>query len=247
MTSAMLWSIRSTRTTLVANGAEHVCKLGDFDLGKAGCWLVHEHEARLDGERTGDLELPFLAVRKYRCRRVCVRSDTEEVEELRRPATSISGSSADSQSGYLDVLTHGEVSEGVAVLERARETGAPPAVRPPARDVAILELDGARARKVEARHDVHERRLAGAVRPDEPDHLTAAKLERDALERMNAHEGPRDTGGPERASGHRFASGVAACVNRGQPVASFFVFQNLRNFALLLFTNITRYTRPVTP
>ena len=86
----------------------------------------------------------------------------------RRPATSISGSSADSQSGYLDVLTHGEVSEGVAVLERARETRAPAAVRPPARDVAILELDGARARKVEARHDVHERRLAGAVRPDEP-------------------------------------------------------------------------------
>ena len=60
-----------------------------------------------------------------RCRRVCVRSDTEEVEELRRPATSISGSSADSQSGYLDVLTHGEVSEGVAVLERARDLRAP--------------------------------------------------------------------------------------------------------------------------
>ena len=29
--------------------------------------------------------------------------------------------------------------------------------------------------------------------------------------------------------------------------ASFFVFQNLRNFALLLFTSITRYARPVTP
>ena len=59
------------------------------------------------------------------------------------------------------------------MLERARETGAPPAVGRPARDVAILELDGARRRKVEAGHDVDERGLTGAVRADEPDNLAA--------------------------------------------------------------------------
>ena len=64
---------------------------------------------------------------------------------------------------------------------------------------------------------------------------------------MNAHEGPRDTGGPERASGPPFRIRRRCLCQPSQPVASFFVFQNLRNFALLLFTNITRYTRPVTP
>ena len=59
----------------------------------------------------------------------------------------------------------------MAVLERAREPGAPPAVGRPARDLAFLELDGAGRRQVEPGHDVHQRGLTGAVRADEPDDL----------------------------------------------------------------------------
>ena len=48
---------------------------------------------------------------------------------------------------------------------------------------------------------VDERRLARAVRPDQPDDLVVVELEVDAGERLHALEGPRDRGGPERVSG----------------------------------------------
>ena len=76
----------------------------------------------------------------------------------------------------------------MAVLERAGETVAAAPVRRPAGDVAALELDGAFGRPVEAAEHVHERRLAGAVRPDEADDLTAAQLEGHAPKRLDAGE-----------------------------------------------------------
>ena len=51
----------------------------------------------------------------------------------------------------------------------------------PTGDVAIAELDGAGSRQVEAGEHVHERRLAGAVGPDEADNLPAVELEGDVL------------------------------------------------------------------
>ena len=74
------------------------------------------------------------------------------------------------------------------MLERAREPLAPAPVRRPARDVLPLELDGPGVRPVEAAEHVHERRLAGAVRADQPDDLAAAELERDVAERLDALE-----------------------------------------------------------
>ena len=74
-------------------------------------------------------------------------------------------------------------------------------MRAPARDVAPLELDRALVGEVEAGEDVHERRLAGAVRADQADDLVAVQLERDVAERLHALERTRDAGGPERGSG----------------------------------------------
>ena len=48
-------------------------------------------------------------------------------------------------------------------------------------EAAALELDGAGSRQVEAGEHVHERRLAGAVGPDEADDLPAVELEGDVL------------------------------------------------------------------
>ena len=51
------------------------------------------------------------------------------------------------------------------------------------------------------RQQVDERRLAGAVRADQPDDLVAVELERDALHGLDAVERAREVGGPERSSG----------------------------------------------
>jgi hypothetical protein len=69
------------------------------------------------------------------------------------------------------------------------------------RDVMPLELDSAGRRPVEAADHVHERRLAGAVRADQPDDFAPAKLEGDLPQRMDALEGARNGGGPERRTG----------------------------------------------
>jgi hypothetical protein len=89
----------------------------------------------------------------------------------------------------------------MAVLERPGETGSTAPIGTPAGDVSSFELDGAARRQVEAADDVDERRLAGAVRADQADDLPAAKLEGDVPQRVDALEGARNGGGPERRTG----------------------------------------------
>ena len=111
------------------------------------------------------------------------------------------GRAPDAERRDLDVLAHGQLAERAAVLERAREPGAPAPVRAPAGDVALVELDRAGGREVEAGDQVDERRLAGAVRADQADDLVPVQLERDVVERLHALERARDGGGPERSPG----------------------------------------------
>ncbi len=85
----------------------------------------------------------------------------------------------------------------MAVLEGACESVPPAPVRRPRRDVPAIELDGAAGRSVEAAEQVHERRLAGAVRADQADDLALLQLERDAAERFDTGERAGDGGGPE--------------------------------------------------
>ena len=87
------------------------------------------------------------------------------------------------------------------MLERPREPGPPPTVRPPACDVAPLELDRAFVWEVKTRENVDERGFAGAVRADEAYDLVPVELERYVPKRLDALERTPDAGGPERGSG----------------------------------------------
>jgi hypothetical protein len=89
----------------------------------------------------------------------------------------------------------------VTVLKRSRQARAPAALRRPARDLAALELDRAARREVEAGDQVDERRLAGAVRTDQPDDLFPPELEIDAVERLDPFEVAGDADRPEYRSG----------------------------------------------
>src|SRR5581483_964825 len=158
-------------------------------------------EARLGGERAGDAEPSLVAVGKRRRGLICARGQAEQLEQLRRPLRRALGAAADAEGRNLDVLADGQRAKCMCMLERARETAPPTAVRRPARDVVPLQLDRSLTRPVESAQDVHERRLACAVRSDETDDFAAAQLERYVAERLHSFERPGDGGGPERLSG----------------------------------------------
>src|SRR5437763_590767 len=82
----------------------------------------------------------------------------------------------------VDVLAHRQPSGRVPVLERARKARPAAALRRPARDLPSLELDRPAGREVEAGDHVDERRLARAVRADQPDDLLPPELEVDAVQ-----------------------------------------------------------------
>ena len=65
--------------------------------------------------------------------------------------------------------------------------------------------------EVEAAEQVDEGRLAGAVRPDQPDDLVAVQLERDALHGLHPVERAGQAGGPERSSGPPIVLRVWLC------------------------------------
>ena len=186
---------------LVADRAHDLGERRHLGLGQPGGRLVHEHEPRLGRERARDAEPPLVAVRQRARGELGVRDELQRLEQRVRATPCLARSGTDAERGDLDVLAHREPAERAAVLERAREAGAPASVRSPARDVAPFELDRPLVREVEPGEDVHERRLAGAVRADQPDHLVAVELERDVAERLHPGEGTRDAGGPERGSG----------------------------------------------
>jgi hypothetical protein len=71
----------------------------------------------------------------------------------------------------------------------------------PTGDVALAELDDAGARQIEAGEHVHERRLAGAVRPDEADNLLPVELESHLPQSVDAFEGTGNGGGPKSLFG----------------------------------------------
>src|SRR5207253_4051139 len=84
---------------------------------------------------------------------------------------------------------------------------------------AVPEADVSALRRVEPAQAVEERRLAGAVRPDEADDLPLAHVERDAVERDDATEADGEVAnGEDRRPGRghdRAYTGTAwACQRR---------------------------------
>ena len=186
---------------LVAHAPHDAGEVRDLALVEPGGGLVHEDEARQARERPRHAELALLAVGQDGRGRVGPVAQPQHVEQLVSPPLRHRRRRAGSERPDRDVLAHREPSEEVPVLERSCQTGAGPAVGGPGRDVRALQLNHACAREVEARHDVHERRLPGAVRPDQADDLVAMELERDVGERVHALEVARDGGGPEGSPG----------------------------------------------
>ena len=87
-----------------------------------------------------------------------------------------------------DVLLDRHVQEQTERLERAGDTAARDPVRVEPDDRLPLEDDLAAVRRVDAGDQVEERRLAGAVRPDDADDLTFVHDEVEAVDAGQAAE-----------------------------------------------------------
>ena len=121
----------------------------------------------------------------------------------RRAGARLARPGADAERRHLDVLAHRQRRGSAGCAGTCGRARAAAPVRRPARDVAARELDRAGVRPVEAAEHVHERRLAGAVRADQPDDLAARELERDAVAapaRPRTSVRQRRPGGSLRAS-----------------------------------------------
>ena len=200
MTSAMLWSIRSTPAcVLVANRADDGGELGHLCLGEAGGRLVEEQEARPGRECPRDAELALVAVRE----RAAGCRDALEAEQLEQlVARRVPRGSAPEPSAATSTFSRTDRAANERLCWNVRASPARPRrCGRPRGDLPARELDRAGGREVEAGEDVDEGRLAGSVRADQADDLVAVQLERDVAERVEPFEGARDGGGPESVSG----------------------------------------------
>jgi len=192
----------------------------------AGRRLVEQQDARPAGQRQRDLQLTLLAVgevahhrrrpvgephRRQRLPRALlqrvVRRQRAQHRELDR---------RQSLDGEQAVLEHGEGREEVGDLERPGQPqrGAP--VRRHPGDVALEEADGARRHRQLARDEIEERRLAGAIGPDERAPLARAHGQRDAVDGAEPAERLRDRIEPQGQLTHRQPSrGLRARASRG--------------------------------
>ena len=136
---------------LVAHRAHDGGEVRDLGLGEPGRGLVHQDEARLGGERARDAELALVAVRQRATAVSSARAAEAERAEQTLARQRASRPDAPTPSAATSTFSRTvETLEGVPVLERAREPGAPAPVRRPAGHVGVLELDAAGRRKVEA-------------------------------------------------------------------------------------------------
>ena len=86
------------------------------------------------------------------------------------------------------VLQRGEMPEQPDFLERARDPVADALMRAQVRELDPVEGDGAGVRPVDAAHEIEQRRLAGAVRPDDGVDRAGADGERNVAHRVHAAE-----------------------------------------------------------
>ena len=179
-------------------GAELGDQLGDL-LGllrvHAGSGLVEQQHPRVRRRRAGDLEpaavgvgeavgglVPAVAHQPLAEEREPLLGELADLLLLAAHARRAQHRAEDAGlrvpvRGRHHVLAHGHVEEEAQRLERARDPAARDLVRLEALDARAGEDDVAAGRHVDARDEVEQRRLAGAVRADHADDLALVDVQ----------------------------------------------------------------------
>jgi hypothetical protein len=160
--------------------------------------LVQAEETRLRGQSTGDSDELPVALRELARHRVAAGLQPEHGERFLDPLASAFRTGHDAAQrpegrrlcGHGDVLANRQVVEQLDRLPGPREPQPGPRVRRLAGEVPTVEEDAA-AVADEPGDGVDERRLAGAVRPDQAEQLTRLHAQVDVDERADAAEADR--------------------------------------------------------
>ena len=116
------------------------------------------------------------------------------------------------QRGQVEVVLDRQAEEESGCLEGASEPELRPRARGHGRDVPSEQLDGSRGRRELAGDDVEQRRLPGAVRPQQGPALAGIDVEVDVPNCLNAPEAPADAA---KADDRLGALGLCRCDGHG--------------------------------
>ena len=92
------------------------------------------------------------------------------------------------QHGDADIVHHTEPAEHALDLQRARDAAAHDLVRLEPENIAAIEGRASAVGAQLAGYQIEQRRLAGAVRPDDGIELAACEIDRDVVDRNEAAE-----------------------------------------------------------
>ena len=162
--------------------------------GQRGRRLVHDQDADVQRDRLRDLDRLLRGDREAARRRPWVQAHVERGEN--RLGLAVHLPPVDDRAALPvadeDVLGDVEVGEDRRLLVDRGEPVALGVRRAAQRDRLPGDRDRPRVRRVDARHDLDQRRLAGAVLPEEGVYLARVQRQRDAVQRLRRVEALRD-------------------------------------------------------
>jgi hypothetical protein len=172
--------------------AEHLDHLVALGRPEAGHDLVEEQQARPRGERARDLQALAVGQGERGCGQAALGVQAQLLENGPGKAAGFRDAAGAMQSADDDVVEHREPGEGLHDLESAPDPRGADLVRAQPIDSLSFEKNLAGIGRVDARDDVEDRGLAGAVRADQAVDVALGHGERCVAHRAQPAEGLRD-------------------------------------------------------
>ena len=198
---------------VVANPADQVAEHVDFLVVEAAGGLVEQQDLRLGSQRARQFDALLGAERQAGNHGVGDVVEVEIADDLVDALVELGLAAADpGQSQRVaddvavgagmgadpDVVEHRKVGKQRDVLEGAADADFGDPVRRARQDALAFHQNVARARLIEPAEAIEQRRLAGAVRPDQAEDLALVHVERHAVQRDDAAEHDADVANREQ-------------------------------------------------
>ena len=198
-TSLSLWEMNTTVRPVATSVAHHAEQLARLGGGEHGGGLVEDQCSRPPSQHPQDLDPLLLADRELPDLRLRIDPQPELVHQAVGARHQLAA--GDARRGRVpsevDVLRHGHRRDEPEVLVHHPDAGGDGLGGGVELVRRSVDLDVAGVGAVDAGEDVAQRRLAGAVLPEQRVDLAAAQLEVDVAKRPDPVEALRDVAGPD--------------------------------------------------
>ena len=208
MTKFMSCSINKIGEAAAAQRLQQCGKRSGLGRIHSGRGLVEQQQLRIRRQRAGDLKPPLVAVSERGRELILVILELDEAQQLARPRDRrplFGTGRAQPQHGRgpgdaephmpagQHVLQDGHFAEQTQVLKCAAKPQGNARIGPQRGDIPIAEVDRTLAGSQQPRDQIEERRLAGAVRPDQRVHGAGRDHEGEVVDGHQAGEPAADT------------------------------------------------------